>query len=165
MKRTMFLVVLMLSIAMAAPAAAAIKITKIRFNPPGPDTGTNEHLRKELVVIKNTGSRTVRLDGWRIVDAGRDHVYVFGDPNRGNDVFTDIRLRPGGYVRIHSGRGQDLATASAHGDTPTYYDFYWDLDDYVWNNGGDRARLIRPNRNVVDSCAYAASADSPHTCT
>lgn len=157
-------VVVALSLGEATPASGAIRFTKIYFNPVGPDSGEGGHVRKEIVVIKNTGSKAVRLDGWRIVDSGRDHVYVFGDPNRGDDVFTDLRLRPGGYVRIHSGKGQDSGTASAHGDKPTFYDFYWDLDNYVWNNGGDRARLIRPNGDVVDSCAYTASADSPKMC-
>ena len=148
----------------AGPASAAMEVRKIAFDPAGPDSGDAGHLRKELVVIKNTGSRAVTLDGWRIFDAGRDHVYVFGDRSRGNDVFTDIRLRPGEYVRIHSGRGQDSATASAHGDTRTFYDFYWDLDNYVWNNDGDRATLKNASKTVIDRCAYTASADSPAAC-
>ena len=153
-----------LLVAVAAPAHAAIEITKIQFNPSGRDTGTNRHLREEMVVIKNTGSRAVRLDGWRIVDAGRDHVYVYGDLNRRDDVFTDIRLRPGGYVRIHSGRGQDTATAEVHTNTPTSYDFYWDLDNYVWNNNGDRATLINDSGNIVDRRRYGSAATNPKRC-
>ena len=148
----------------AAPANAALSITKIHFNPSGPDSGDSNHIRKEIVVIKNTGSRAVRLDGWRIHDAGREHVYVFGDRSRGDDVFIDVRLRPGDYVRLHSGRGQDSATATTHGDVPTHYDFFWDLDDYLWNNDGDRATLRNRTKGVIDRCAYTASVSSPKRC-
>lgn len=41
---------------------------------------------------------------------------------------------------------------------------HWDLDNYVWNNDGDRATLKRPNGTIVDRCAYTASADSPYPC-
>ena len=150
--------------ATAAPANAALRITKISFNPAGADSGDSGHIRKEIVVIKNAGSHAVRLDGWRIHDVDRHHVYVFGDRSRGDDVFTDVKLRPGEYVRLHSGRGQDSATATTHGDVPTYYDFYWDLDNYVWNNNGDKATLKNASKDFVDGCAYTSSADNPVKC-
>ena len=158
------LMLLTCSMVAAAPAYAALTITKIYFNPVGADSGDPGHIRKEIVVIKNTGSHAVRLDGWRIHDAGRDHVYVFGDRRRGDDVFTDVKLRPREYVRVHSGRGQDSATVTTHGDVPMHYDFYWDLDNYVWNNDGDRAILRNRAKGVIDRCAYTASADSPKMC-
>ena len=148
----------------AAPASAAIRIKKINFDPPGSDSGTNRHLNREIIVIKNTGDRTRGIDGWKLHDRGRDHTYVFGDESQGDDVFTNIRLEPGGFIRLHSGQGQDSATATTHGDMPTYYDFYWDLDNYVWNNGGDRATLKNAGRKIIDRCAYPASADSPVAC-
>ena len=150
--------------ATAGPALAAIKIKKIVFNPEGADSGTNRHLNKEWIVIKNTGDRVRSLVGWKVHDRGRDHTYRFGDESQGDDVFTDIRLQPGGYIRLHTGRGQDSATVSSHGDTPAYYDFYWDLDNYVWNNEGDSATLRNRTGNIVDRCAYGASADSPKAC-
>jgi hypothetical protein len=165
MRRTLVLVLTaVLCVSAAAPATAAIKIKRIAFDPAGADSGTNRHLRRELVVIKNTGSRAVRVDGWRLRDRGGDHTYRFGDQRRGDDVFTDIRLRPGEFIRLHTGRGQDSMTATINGHKESYYDFYWDLDNYVWNNDGDRAKLIRPNGNVVDTCAYTATADSPRMC-
>ena len=162
MKRMMILVLAFLLV--GAPASAAIRITRINFNPDGRDTGTKEHLRKEFIVIKNTGARRVLIDGWRLHDAGRDHTYEFGNTDRWPDAFTDLRLKPGEFVRLHSGRGQDTATAETHSNRPTHYDFYWDVENYVWNNDRDRATLKRPNRKIADRCAYTSSADSPVAC-
>lgn len=148
----------------AGPASAAIRIKKISFDPAGADSGTRRHLNKEWILIKNTGDKVRRLDGWKVHDRDRDHTYIFGDTSQGDDVFTDIHLEPGGYIRLHSGQGQDSATGSAHGDIPTHYDFYWDLENYVWNNRGDRATLRKPAGEVADRCAYTASADSPKFC-
>ena len=130
MKRTALIGGLLVVLLAASPASAALTITKIYFNPAGADSGDPGHIRKEIVVVKNTGSHAVRLDGWR----------------------------------IHSGRGQDSATATTHGDAPTYYDFYWDLDNYVWNNDGDRATLRNFSKEVVGRCSYAASTGSPKMC-
>lgn len=148
----------------ASPAGAAIRIKRINFDPDGADSGTNRHLNKEWIIIKNTGDKMRKLDGWKLHDRGRDHTYVFGDRSQGDDVFTDIRLEPRGYIRLHTGKGQDSATASTHGDTPMHYDFYLDLDSYVWNNDGDRATLKNPAGEVVDRCSYTASAESPKFC-
>lgn len=46
-----------------------------------------------------------------------------------------------------------------------HYEFYRGLDNYVWNNDGDKATLKRPNGTVVDQCAYTSSADSPLVCS
>lgn len=148
----------------ATPANAALEIKRIAFDPAGADSGTNRHLNKEWIKIKNTGRRTRTLDGFKLHDRGRDHSYVFADESRGDDVFTNIRLGPGEYVRLHTGRGQDAGTTGCNGHCFTYYDFYWDLDNYVWNNDGDRATLKRPNGTAVDRCAYSGSAASPVSC-
>ena len=166
MKRSTIAIVvtITMSLVTASSASAAIRIVKINFDPTGSDSGANRHLNREFIVIKNTGDRTRTIDGLKLHDRGRDHSYVFGDESQGEDVFTNIRLEPGGFIRLHSGQGQDSATATTHGDMPTYYDFYWDLDNYVWNNEGDRATLKNASGKVVDRCAYTASADSPKAC-
>jgi len=46
----------LLLLAFPAVASAAIKVSKIHYDPPGEDTGTNVHLNKEYVVLKNTGA-------------------------------------------------------------------------------------------------------------
>ena len=121
-----------LTMALAAPAAAAIRISKIRYDPPGTDTGTNSHLNKEFVVITNTGSRAVRLEGWVLKDRA-GHRYRFGA----------FRLRPGKSVTIHTGRGTDDRD-----------DLYWGSDDYIWNNDGDTATLKDASGRTVDTCRY-----------
>jgi hypothetical protein len=47
-------------------ALAAIKIFKIRYDPPGPDYRTNSQLNAEYIVVHNTGTRKKQLRGWVI---------------------------------------------------------------------------------------------------
>lgn len=115
---TFALVVVVGVATMASAAEAAIRITKIQYDPPGTDTGSNSHLNKEFVVLKNTGSSAVTLTDWTLRDTS-SHVYRF-------DTF---RLGAGNSVTIHTGRGNDDRN-----------DLYWDLA-YIWNNDGDTATL------------------------
>lgn len=141
----------------AASAHAGMSLKTLAFDPAGKDDGTNRSLTHEWIYLINDGSNGVQMRGWRIVDRGRDHVYRFGS----------LFLNPGDTVKLHSGRGSDGAPVCEQGEPcpkHAHYDFYWKLDNYVWNNGGDRARLIRPNGNIVDACTYTASADSPFDC-
>jgi len=117
----------------AAPAFAAIRITKVYVNSPGSDTGSNKSLNNEYITLKNTGSKARRLTGWTIRDSGADHSYRFGT----------YRLRAGRRVTIHTGRGAD-----------TRRHRYWDMDWYVWNNDGDRARLRKRSGVLVDGCRW-----------
>lgn len=136
MKRARWIMLVLaaaLALAFATRAAAAIRISKIQYDPPGTDTGTNSHLNKEFVVITNTGSRAVKLDGWVLKDRA-GHRYRF-------DAF---RLRPGKSVTIHTGRGNDDRN-----------DLYWGSKDYIWNNDGDTATLKNASGNTVDSCRYS----------
>jgi hypothetical protein len=50
-------------------APAKIRITKIYFDSPGDDTGSNTSLNAEYVVIKNTGTTRKALTGWTLRDA------------------------------------------------------------------------------------------------
>lgn len=141
----------------SVPANARMRLHTIAFDPSGQDDGTNRSLNREWIYLINKGSNDVQMRGWRIVDLGRAHVYRFGS----------LLLSPGDTVKLHSGRGSDGAPVCEQGEpcpTHAHYDFYWKLDNYVWNNRGDRARLIRPNGNIVDACTYTASADSPFDC-
>jgi hypothetical protein len=127
----------------AGPANAAIRIRTIAFDPSGSDTGSNSSLNREFVVLKNTGNRRVSLRRWRLVDGGADHTFRF-------PRFT---LRAGRRVTIHTGRGRNDGN-----------DLFWDLDNYVWNNDGDRATLKRRSGRVVDRSSYSSSASSPVAC-
>jgi hypothetical protein len=112
--------------------ASAIRISRIYYNPPGPDTATNKSLNAEFVRLKNT-SRTVRqLRRWRISDSD-GHAYRFGP----------LRLRPGGSVTVHSGRGRD---------TPR--DRYWNRRGYVWNNTRELVRVHTARGRLADQCRY-----------
>ncbi len=137
-----------------APAFAALEITRINYNPAGPDTGTRWHINKEAVVITNIGLRSRSLDGWSLHDRRREHVYRF----------SDLTLGPDEYVRVHSGVGDNGGVTGCNGHCFTYYFVHWDLRHYVWNNRGDVATLRRPNGTIADRCGYGLAASSPKRC-
>jgi hypothetical protein len=111
---------------------SAIQITRIYYNSPGPDTGSNKSLNAEWVRLRNTGRTTRQLRGWSISDAD-GHVYRFGS----------LALRPGAAVTVHTGRGRDTATNR-----------YWNRRRYTWDNTSDLARLHRADGTLADQCLY-----------
>jgi hypothetical protein len=126
-----------LAVLVVAPAGnAAIRIVKIYFDSPGADTGSNSSLNAEWIRLKNTGTKARSLTNWRIRDRGGDHVYRFG-------TYT---LGAGKTVTIHTGNGSNTARNR-----------YWRLDNYVWNNDGDKATLKKPNGTIVDTCSYSGA--------
>jgi hypothetical protein len=131
---------LLILAALAVPASAGggsdgVQFLKIVFDPPGNDTGSQDSLRKEVVVIVNRGSGPADLTGWTLRDRDR-HIYTF-------PAFT---LAGGAKVAIHTGGGADNA-----------HNLFWDSDGYVWNNDGDGATLRRGNGSRVDKCSYSGS--------
>jgi hypothetical protein len=131
--RTLVVVAALAAIgALASTASARIVITKIYYDSPGPDRGSNKSLNAEWIRLKNTGSRGRSLRRWTIRDAS-SHVYTFGR-------FT---LRAGRTVTIHTGRGSNTAT-----------DRYWGRRAYVWNNDKDTARLRNRSGTLIDKCSY-----------
>lgn len=153
MKACVTAVVTAVLVAFAAPAHAAIEIRSINFNPDGRDTGENSHLNREYLYLVNSGSRPVQLRGWKVFDRGREHVYRFGA----------LYLQPEETIHLRTGRGDDGADV-CEGGCPVFYDFYWDLDEYVWDNDGDRATLIDDTGNVRDRCGWGSGANSPKRC-
>ena len=155
-KTTVILTVLMMLFSGGSSASAGIRIKRISFDPAGADSGTNRHLNKEFVYLVNTGRTDVQLRGWKVFDRGREHVFRFGP----------LLLGPDQSIHLRTGRGSEGAPVCEVGTPcgPARYDFYWDLESYVWNNDGDRATLIRRNGNIVDRCSYGSSADSPKRC-
>ncbi|WP_443056855.1 lamin tail domain-containing protein [Streptomyces sp. MT206] len=59
-----------------AHAAGALRISKIWYDSPGSDTGTNASLNGEWVQITNSTGTAVSLKGWTLTDASR-HAYTF----------------------------------------------------------------------------------------
>jgi hypothetical protein len=76
-------------LALAGPANARIKIVKIYFGSPGPDTGSQRSLNHEWVQIHNYGSHSVNTGDWRIRDKS-GHVFKF----------PHIDLAPGQDIRV-----------------------------------------------------------------
>lgn len=114
-------------------ASAAIRITKIQYNSPGTDNGTNASLNGEWITIKNTGNRGRQLRGWKVRDV-EGHIFRF----------LGFKLPAKTTVKIHTGVGPD--TFPRH--------LYWKLSEYVWNNDADKATLRNAAGGVVDTCSY-----------
>jgi hypothetical protein len=125
---------LLLGLVTASPAqaASAIRFSKIYFDSPGSDRGSNSSLNDEWVRITNYGSRSRDLTGWTIKDR-TGYKYTF----------PSFRLGAGDSVRVHTGHGIDTQT-----------NLYWDKDWYVWNNAGDTAFLRNRNVERVDRCVW-----------
>jgi hypothetical protein len=138
-------------VATAAPALAAIRFTAVYYDP-GTSTLTNYNLNKEYVVIKNTGSTTRHLRGWKLIDkrkasnggTGTDQVFTF----------PRFRLAPGAVVRVHTGKG-----------ARTRHDLYWGKSHFVWGNSADTAFLYKASGALADTCSWMSSTDpSPANC-
>jgi hypothetical protein len=156
-RRTALIVLAVIFVlATGSQALAGLRIKRLNFDPSGTDTGTNRHINRETVLIVNNGTQDVQLRGWKLFDAKRTSVYNF----------HSLLLLPGESISLHSGRGSDGAPVCEVGQPcgKARFDLYWGLRHYVWNNGSDRATLIRPNGRVEDRCGYGASEDSPKAC-
>jgi hypothetical protein len=135
LKRTIIAAICGLAmLSLVSTASAAIRITKIYYNPPGADTGSNSSLNAEWISIRNTGTRARQLLGWKILDAD-GHRFRIGD------------------FRLPAQTTFKLRTGSGLGSYPSV--LYWGMSNYVWNNNGDTARLKNRAGTVVDRCHYA----------
>jgi hypothetical protein len=130
-------------LALAPSGSAAIRITKIYYNSPGPENGSNSSLNGEWLTIKNTGSRGKQLKGWKVRDVGGN---VFR--------FLSFKLPAGTTVKIHTGKGPD--TFPHH--------LYWKLENYVWNNDQDKATLKNAAGTVIDTCSYNDASAAYKVC-
>ena len=126
-------------VAVIAPGASgAIRITKIYYDSPGADTGSNASRNAEWIRLKNTGRTARGLGGWSVRDVLGNAYY-----------FRQFRLRAGRTVTLHTGSGTDTAGHR-----------YWRSAGYIWDNGRDTARLRRPNDRLVDRCSYNDSGSA-----
>ncbi|MFI5931688.1 lamin tail domain-containing protein [Actinoplanes sp. NPDC051494] len=117
-------------------AKGAVQFSKIQYNSPGADTGSNASLNTEWVRLTNKTKATIDLKGWTVRDAG-GHTYTFG---------TTYRLGAGKYMYVHTGKGTNGKPDAKHR--------YWNRTAYVWNNGGDTATLRTPAGKAIDSCTW-----------
>ena len=112
--------------------AKPLRITRVSYDPPGPDTGSNAHLNREWVATKNFGQQTHQLGGWTLRDTSGQVFH-----------FPQFRLRPNTTVTVHTGDGQR-----------TRHDLYWGKENYVWNNTDDRATLHNQDGSLIDRCRW-----------
>ena len=133
---------LFLAFALPAQAAARMQLGEIWYNSPGTDTGSNSSLNHEWVQLHNTSGSWITMTGWTLRDPAH-HVYTFGT----------YRIKPHGYVKIHTGKG-----------TNTQTDRYQGRSWYVWNNTGDTATVKNQIGVVIDKCGYIGSAAGYKIC-
>lgn len=118
-------------IACTGVGSAAVKIQEIVFDPPF--GGVN----REMIVITNSSTRRVSINGWSIRDAA-GHVYEFS---------ADIWIGPQREITLHTGRGPDFR-----------HHIHWGRRHEVWDDDGDVAILRRAHGERADRCAYSTPA-------
>lgn len=127
-----------------APKAGDVQFSRIVYNSPGVDNGSNTSLNAEYVRLTNKTGKTINLRGWTIRDAG-GHVYT---------VSTDQKVGAGGTAYLHSGRGTNGRPNGAHR--------YWNRSGYIWNNAGDTAYLRSPSGKSIDSCKWTSNKNQTY---
>lgn len=128
---------------LAAACVAAIRIHKIRYDPPGADYRTKRQLRAEYIVVKNTGKgQASRGLGYQGHSRTQVHVPQVSD--------RPWRLRQDPHREGRNVKG----------------DLYWGSGNFVWNNDGDKASLRKQSGRTVDTCGYrgGASPNPPKYC-
>jgi hypothetical protein len=121
-----------------------IQFTKIVYNPPGTDTGSNTSLNGEYVRLTNESQRTVDLKNWTIRDAA-GHIYR---------ISSTHLVASGKTLYLHTGKGTNGRPDSAHR--------YWNRTGYIWNNGGDTATLRTSSNRTIDSCKWGAGSGTTY---
>ena len=119
-----------------ADAAPVVQYTRIQYDSPGRDTGTNRSLNGEYVQLRNGTRRTVNLNRWYVRSAR-------GEVSRFNSTFY---LRPGRTVTIRTGRGHNTDTTR-----------YWGRTLHVWNNTRDTAYLRNSSGTLMYSCSWTST--------
>lgn len=82
--------------------AGQVGFTRVQYNSPGADDGSNASLNGEWVRITNSTPATVELKGWTIRDAA-GHVYTFS---------STYRVGAGGSAYLHTGKATARPTAT-----------------------------------------------------
>jgi hypothetical protein len=92
---------------------------------------------QEYVQIKNKGTTSVNLNGWKIKDKDAKHTYKFSSYN----------LKTKSTVTLRSGKGKNSGST-----------LYWGKDIFIWNNhdpkhneNGDTAYLYNAQGKLVSS--------------
>lgn len=133
----------------ASPASAAtarhqggLHLGSIQYDSPGRDTRSNSSLNAEWVNIHNNTRSAIQLKGYQLKD-DTGYTYTFGSYNIG----------AGKTVKVRTGKGTNASGVR-----------YWGRTNYVWNNTGDKARLIKPSGAQQDSCSWARLGSGSVSC-
>jgi hypothetical protein len=116
-----------------SPAVGSVQFTRIQYNSPGTDTGSNTSLNNEWFRLTNKTRSTINLKGWTVRDAS-SHVYTFT---------ATTTLAAGKSLTVYTGKGTN-GTASR----------YWARTYYIWNNTGDTAILRTGAGKTIDTCKW-----------
>jgi hypothetical protein len=130
-----------LTLATPAQAGLGVVISKIYYDSPGSDTGSNSSLNAEYVTLKNLRGTAQKITGWTIRDP-QGHVYTF----------PATTIKANSTVTLRSGSGTDGISTR-----------YWQQSWYVWNNTGDTATLKTSNGATVDTCKYTDKGSAVST--
>lgn len=130
----------------AAPAEAAhqsgLHIGLVQFDSPGKDTRSNTSLNAEWVNIHNNAKSAVQLKGYKLKD-NTGYTYTFGS----------YKIGAGKTVKVRTGKGKNVPGT-----------VYWNRGSYVWNNTGDKARLVTPSGALRDSCSWGKTRNGQQNC-
>ncbi|MFE9660182.1 lamin tail domain-containing protein [Streptomyces sp. NPDC005955] len=119
--------------AAAAPHQGGLHLGTIQYDSPGSDRPTTRSkLNAEWVNIHNSSRSAIQLKGYKLKD-DTGYTYTFGS----------YKIGAGKTVKVRTGKGTNASGVR-----------YWGRGNYVWNNDGDRARLLKPNGSRLDSCSW-----------
>ncbi|MFJ4960898.1 lamin tail domain-containing protein [Streptomyces sp. NPDC088729] len=131
------------SLLAAAPVSAAghqggLHLGTVQYDGPGKDDRSKRSLNAEWVDIHNNGRKKLQLKGLKLKD-DTGYTYTFGS----------YTIGAGKTVRVRTGKGGNGSGT-----------VYWNRGSYVWNNTGDKARLIKPGGKLLDSCSWKRSTSA-----
>ncbi|MFI7315432.1 lamin tail domain-containing protein [Streptomyces venezuelae] len=140
---------LSVSLLAASPASAAtarhqggLHLGTIQYDSPGRDTRSNSSLNAEWVNIHNSSRSAIQLKGYKLKD-NTGYTYTF----------SSYKIGAGKTVKVRTGKGSDASGVR-----------YWGRGNYVWNNTGDKARLIKPSDSQLDSCSWSRLGSGSISC-
>jgi hypothetical protein len=126
----------------ADASSPSMRFSKVYYDSPGADHGSNTSLNGEWIRITNYSSYKKSLTGWTVRDK-QSHIYKFGT----------FSLSAGSSVTLYTGKG-----------TNAWNKRYWGQSNYVWNNSGDTAYLRTSSGTAVDSCSWTSLGSGYKTC-
>ena len=109
-----------------------VVIADIVYDAPGNDVVYND---SEYVVLRNDGSGTADVGGWRLVDLADHRI----------NIPSGYSIPPGGMLRIYTGPGDSTISR-----------YFAGRGQAIWNNSGETATLFNSSNQVVDQYSYSS---------